>query len=137
MQRYILFLIFYYPSMKLLKYPLHAIYRIWFYVLASLPIVVLFPFYAIFLSRVEWFPYAFKLAKIWANFVLVGMGIVPKVEGRKNIQKKMSYMYTPNHVSIFDIMMVLSLAKSPFVFVAKAEFKRFLFLATFLKGHVF
>ena len=107
--------------MKLLSYPFYTFYRIWFYILASLPIVVLFPFYALSLSRTEWFPYAFRLAKFWADFVLVGMGLIPNVEGRKNLQKGKSYIYTPNHVSILDIMMVLSLAKSPFVFVAKAE----------------
>ncbi len=107
--------------MKLLKIPFWIIWRVWFYVLVLVPIVVLFPFLFISLLKETWYPYFFKLARIWAKTILYGMGFYPKIETEQEIIPEKSYMFIANHTSMTDVMLMLAVVKNPFVFVGKKE----------------
>lgn len=107
--------------MKLLKIPFWIIWRIWFYVLVLVPIVILFPFLFISLLKETWYPYFFKLARIWAKVILYGMGFYPKIETEQEIIPGKSYMFIANHTSMTDVMLMLAVVKNPFVFVGKKE----------------
>ncbi len=107
--------------MKLLKIPFWIIWRIWFYVLVLVPIIILFPFLFISLLKETWYPYFFKLARIWAKVILYGMGFYPKVEKEQEIIPGKSYMFIANHTSMTDVMLMLAVVKNPFVFVGKKE----------------
>lgn len=108
--------------MKFLKYPLTLLYRIWFYILVLVPIIVLFPFiFATILSE-KTYPLFFKIARIWAKFILIGMGFHYKIEGDGVFEDGKSYMLVANHTSMTDIMLMLIAVKNhPFVFVGKKE----------------
>ncbi|PKQ45714.1 lysophospholipid acyltransferase family protein [Confluentibacter flavum] len=107
--------------MIVFKYIFWALYRIWFYILVALPIFIAFPILLISISRESWYPFFFKIARIWAKIILIGMGFRWKIEKEQTPEKYKSYMFIANHTSMADIMLMLVAIKNPFVFVGKKE----------------
>lgn len=107
--------------MVIVKYPFWVLYRIWFYVLVAIPIIVLFPILLVSISREKWYPFFFKLARFWAKFILIGMGFNYKIIKEQVPDISKSYMFIANHTSMTDIMLMLVAVKNPFVFVGKKE----------------
>ncbi|WP_166960120.1 lysophospholipid acyltransferase family protein [Yeosuana marina] len=107
--------------MKIFKYIFWVLYRVWFYILVIIPIIILFPILFISILKETWYPYFFKLARFWAQFILIGMGFKVKVEAHQIPEKDKSYMFIANHTSMADVMLMLAVIKNPFVFVGKKE----------------
>ncbi|WP_395065560.1 lysophospholipid acyltransferase family protein [Flavobacterium sp.] len=107
--------------MRLLKIVFWTLYRIWFYILMGVFIIIMLPFLVISILREEWYPYFFIMARIWARGILLGMGFYYKVEREQELEQGKSYMLTANHTSMVDIMLMLALVRNPFVFVGKKE----------------
>ena len=108
--------------MKYIKYPLTLLYRIWFYILVLVPIIVLFPFIFLTIISEKTYPLFFKIARLWAKMILIGMGFHYKINGDTIFEEGKSYMLVANHTSMTDIMLMLVLVKNhPFVFVGKKE----------------
>lgn len=100
----------------------HVLYRIWFYVLVALPIVVFLPFLVLTTLSEKTYKEFFWLARnIWARTILYGMGCFPKITTEQSMEKGKSYMLVANHTSMLDIMLMLVVSKNPFVFVGKKE----------------
>ncbi len=119
--------------MKLIKYPFWILYRIWFYVLIAIPIIVLLPLLLISILKEEWYPMFFKLARIWAGFILFGMGFRWIIEREQVPVMYKSYMFIANHTSMADIMLMLVSVKNPFVFVGKKELAKIPLFGFFYK----
>lgn len=119
--------------MKFFKYIFWIFYRIWFYILVAIPILVLLPFLLVSISREQWYPYFFKLARLWAKFILVGMGYNYNIERLQTPDTKASYMFVANHTSMTDIMLMLTSVKNPFVFVGKKELAKIPLFGFFYK----
>ena len=120
--------------MKIIKYPFWIIYRIWFYILVALPIIILFPILIVVISREKWYPAFFRIARIWAKFILLGMGFGWKVKKEESLVKGKSYMFIANHTSMIDIMLMLVMGKkNPFVFVGKKELAKIPLFGFFYK----
>ena len=120
--------------MKILAFPFWILYRIWFYVLVALPIVIMFPLLIISISREEWYPFFFKLARFWSKVILFGMGMPWKIEREQDLEKGKSYMFIANHTSMLDIMLMLvSVKDNPFVFVGKKELAKIPLFGFFYK----
>ena len=119
--------------MKIFKNIFWVLYRIWFYVLVALPILILFPFLIVSILKESWYPYFFKLARIWARFILIGMGFNVKIENQQRLEKNKSYMFVANHTSMADIMLMLVSVKNPFVFVGKKELAKIPLFGFFYK----
>lgn len=83
--------------------------------------MVMSPVLIISILRQEWYPYFFKLARIWATLILFGMGFRPIIRREEQWKKGQSYMFVANHTSMTDIMLMLYVTKNPFVFVGKKE----------------
>jgi 1-acyl-sn-glycerol-3-phosphate acyltransferase len=98
--------------MRILKIIFWIFWRVWFYIIIALPIVIMFPLLLISISSDKLYPFFFKLARVWAKTILFGMGFYYKVE---------RYMFSANHTSITDVMLMLAINKNPFVFVGKKE----------------
>ncbi|WP_209401049.1 1-acyl-sn-glycerol-3-phosphate acyltransferase [Pseudozobellia sp. WGM2] len=106
----------------LLKKIGYTLYRIWFYILVALPILIFFPFLLISTLSEKWYPYFFWLARnLWAKPILFGMGCPPKITWQQKFEKGRSYMLVANHTSMLDIMLMMYISKNPFVFVGKKE----------------
>lgn len=119
--------------MKIFKYPLWILYRIWFYILVIVPIIILFPILVISILKEEWYPYFFKMARLWAKIILIGMGFRWIIKKEQIPEPTKSYMFIANHTSMADIMLMLVTAKNPFVFVGKAELAKFPIFGFFYK----
>ena len=102
-----------------------TLWRVWFYILIAVPIIVMFPFLLLFTSKEKYYPQFFFLARVWAKIILYGMGFYPIVKKLETPQKGKSYMFVANHTSMTDIMLMLSIVKNPFVFVGKKELAKF------------
>lgn len=100
----------------------HTLYRIWFYILVTVPIFIFFPFLLAATLSEKWYPQFFWLARtLWATPILYGMGCPPRITREQKIQGGKSYMLVANHTSMLDIMLMLYVSKNPFVFVGKKE----------------
>jgi len=119
--------------MAFFKYPFWLLYRIWFYILVAIPIIIMFPLLIISISREEWYPYFFKLARIWSKFILIGMGFGYKITREETPDPNKSYMFVANHTSMADIMLMLVAVKNPFVFVGKQELAKIPLFGFFYK----
>ena len=93
----------------------------------------MFPFLVISILKETWYAYFFVMARIWAKFILFGMGFFPKVEIDQEIVEGKSYMFVSNHTSMTDIMLMLSVVKNPFVFVGKKELAKIPLFGFFYK----
>jgi len=100
----------------------HILYRIWFYILVSLPIFVFFPLLLLTTLSERTYPQFFWLARnLWANTIIYGMFCFPRISYEQRLEKGKSYMLVANHTSMLDIMMMLKTSKNPFVFIGKKE----------------
>ena len=108
--------------LKLIRPLGYVLYRIWFYILVAVPILIFFPFLVLFASREIWYPQFFWMARtLWAKPILYGMFCWPSVTYAEKLQNGKSYMLVANHTSMLDIMLMLVVSKNPFVFVGKKE----------------
>jgi 1-acyl-sn-glycerol-3-phosphate acyltransferase len=107
--------------MIIFKYTFWILYRLWFYILVIIPIIILFPILIVSVSKEEWYPLFFRIARLWSTIILVGMGFRWKIEKEQILEEGKSYMFIANHTSMIDIMLMLVTIKNPFVFVGKKE----------------
>lgn len=119
--------------MKILRYILTPFYRIWFYILVTLPIIVMFPLLLLSILKESWYPFFFKLARFWATIIIFGMGFYPVIKRETKYIKGKSYMFVSNHTSMADIMLMLYTVKNPFVFVGKKELSKIPIFGFFYK----
>lgn len=119
--------------MKGIRIIFWTLWRIWFYILMAIPILIMFPFLVLSILSEKGYPYFFFMARIWAKFILFGMGFHYKVESEKEIDSKKSYMIVANHTSMADIMLMLAIVKNPFVFVGKQELAKIPIFGFFYK----
>jgi 1-acyl-sn-glycerol-3-phosphate acyltransferase len=104
-----------------MRYILMSLYRVWFYILMGIPIVILFPVLLVLTISEKTYHLFFKVARFWAAVILYGMGFWPIIKRAEPMKKDQSYMLIANHTSMTDIMMMLLISKNPFVFVGKKE----------------
>lgn len=119
--------------MIVFKYIFWVLYRIWFYVLVALPILLLLPVLVVSILKESWYPYFFRLARFWAKFILTGMGFNVKIDRDQIPDPEKSYMFVANHTSMTDIMLMLVAIKNPFVFVGKKELAKIPLFGFFYK----
>ncbi|MEW7289409.1 lysophospholipid acyltransferase family protein [Aquimarina sp. 2304DJ70-9] len=119
--------------MSILKKILTLLWRIWFYVLMGVPIIIMFPVLLVLTSREKWYPQFFVVARFWARIVLYGMGFMPRVSKEAQPDLNKSYMVVANHTSMTDIMFMLHCVKHPFVFVGKKELAKIPIFGFFYK----
>ncbi len=100
----------------------HVLYRVWFYILVTVPILLFFPLLLLFTISEKTYHQFFWLARnFWAVPILYGMGCFPKIQRQQRMEKGKSYMLVANHTSMLDIMLMLIVSRNPFVFVGKKE----------------
>ncbi len=107
--------------MQIFKSFLILLWRIWFYAWMLGTILFLLPVLVVVISKEKWYPIFFKIARIWAKTLLFVMGFSTEVTTEQQPEKNKSYLFCPNHTSIIDIMLMLSITENPFVFVGKKE----------------
>jgi 1-acyl-sn-glycerol-3-phosphate acyltransferase len=119
--------------MKILKNIFWALWRVWFYMMMGIPILIMLPFLVVSILKEKWYPYFFVMARIWAKCILICCGFYYKVEREQAIERDKSYMFVANHTSMADIMLMLAVNSNPFVFVGKKELARIPLFGFFYK----
>lgn len=119
--------------MKGIKIIFWTLWRMWFYILFTIPIVIMSPLLVASIVSKKGYPYYFKMSRIWAKFILFGMGFYYKIERNQILESDKSYMIVANHTSMVDIMLMLAVVKSPFVFVGKKELAKIPLFGFFYK----
>ena len=119
--------------MKGIKIVFWIFWRIWFYIVMAIPILIMLPFLVASIITESGYSYFFKMARIWAKFILFGMGFYYKIERLQKLEKGKSYMIVANHTSMTDIMLMLAVVKNPFVFVGKKELAKIPLFGFFYK----
>ena len=94
----------------------------WFYLLSSTLVIILFPLLALLLLFPDGYRPFFWIARnLWARTVLLGTGFWMKKTFKTTVDLKKNYMLVANHSSYIDIMLMFAAAPNPFVFVGKKE----------------
>ena len=119
--------------MKIIKIIFWTLWRIWFYLMMGVPIIIMFPFLLVSILKEEWYRYFFIMARIWAKFILITSCFYWKVKSEQVIAMDKSYMFVGNHTSMTDIMLMLAVVKNPFVFVGKKELTKIPLFGFFYK----
>ncbi|HEX9152106.1 MAG TPA: 1-acyl-sn-glycerol-3-phosphate acyltransferase, partial [Flavobacterium sp.] len=76
--------------MRAVKIIFWTFWRIWFYVLMAIPILVMFPLLVLSILTERGYPYFFKMARIWAKFILFGMGFYYKIDKNQELESHKS-----------------------------------------------
>lgn len=124
---------FTFGQMKLLKSLFWILWRIWFYLMMGVPIILMLPFLLLSIAKENWYPYFFVMARIWAKFILFSCGFYYRIDAEQEIDPKKSYMFVANHTSMTDIMLMLAVVRNPFVFVGKKELAKIPLFGFFYK----
>lgn len=119
--------------MKILKKIFWTVWRIWFYVVMLVLILIMFPFLFASILTESGYPYFFKMSRVWAKGTLFLMGFYYKIEKSEKLDKNKSYMFVANHTSITDIMLMLAAVDNPFVFVGKVSLSKIPLFGFFYK----
>jgi len=101
--------------------------------MVALPILVLFPILIFSILKEEWYPFFFKIARLWAKCILIGMGFRWIIDSEQTPELDNGYMFVANHTSMTDIMLMLVTVKNPFVFVGKKELAKIPLFGFFYK----
>jgi len=119
--------------MKIFKNIFYIIWRVWFISWVLLTIIAIFPVLIIVTSSEKLYPTFFKIARAWANTILFVMGFRIDLYEDQVLEKEKSFMFCPNHTSMIDVMVMLSVTKNPFVFVGKKELTKIPIFGYFYK----
>ena len=84
--------------------------------------------------RRDWYPVFYKLCRLWAYVILIGMGWYWHVQWAEQLDKNKSYVFVANHTSMIDIMLMFVIIKqNPLVFVGKKELAKIPLFGYFYK----
>lgn len=98
------------------------LWRVWFYILAAIPVITLFPILLLIASHKNGYPVLYWIARnVWSPFILFGMGFYVRTKFAKPLPEGISYLLVANHTSYIDPFVMLRVSKNPFVFVGKKE----------------
>lgn len=85
-------------------------------------------------AKESFFPFFYKILHIWGKLVLFLMGFRAEVTMEEALIPHKSYMFSANHTSMIDPMLLLALIrKNPFVFVGKVELTKIPIFGFFYK----
>lgn len=107
--------------MRYVSFLVRRIWCGWFFLSGFISFLPLYPVFLILLSREKWFPYAFRLKKIWAHWIIFTTGIFYKITFEEKPDCNKAYVICPNHSSYLDIVLTNISFPCYFHFMGKAE----------------
>lgn len=107
--------------MKVLKGILGNIYKVYFFLVVAISLILLYPAYFILLNKEKYFQSGFKLVRFQARLILFLVGVRYEVHGKISNDQNISYIICPNHSSYLDILMLYAVFPHYFVFLGKKE----------------
>lgn len=93
---------------------------VWIAFWFAVSFLLLYPFFALFLSKEKWYPHANRLRKVWAWFLVCVSFIRVKITKEDELPKGPA-VYVSNHTSYWDIIAMGLIAPPKYAFMAKME----------------
>ena len=110
------------------------LWRAWFYILASIPVLILFPILASLCFLKKGYNGIFWIAKIYlVTICIIWLWVLFKNRIQETISKNISHILVSNHTSYLDPFIMFRVSKTPFVFVGKKELSKIPILVLFIK----
>ncbi|CAM1334465.1 lysophospholipid acyltransferase family protein [Tenacibaculum aestuariivivum] len=122
--------------MKYILFPFRFVWRLWFYLLMMISVIIMSPFVLILLSDEKYYGTFWKLIRIWAFFLIYGMGFRLRFEKQQQIEGEKSYIFIANHTSLLDPWIMIASSKNPILFVGKKELSKLPLFGFFYKKAV-
>ena len=110
--------------MEFTKNIFRAVWRVWFYVYFGLSIIIMIPFLFFLTMNESQYSKLYKIIRGFSKSLVFVMGFRLKKETEELLDSTKSYMFCPNHTSMMDPFILISMVKNPIVFVGKAELKK-------------
>ena len=105
--------------MNIVKIPFLLIWRMWFYIIIFVTIILMSPLLFILSIKHDYYPYLWKLIRAWSKLLIYAMGFRLEFDFDESIDPNKSYMFCPNHGSLLDPFVLIVSSKNPIVFVGK------------------
>ncbi|MDG1954920.1 MAG: lysophospholipid acyltransferase family protein [Polaribacter sp.] len=119
--------------MEFFKNILRLIWRVWFYVFFGISLIVMMPVLFVLTIHENQYPFLYKIIRWFSKTLIFVMGFRLKKEILEPLDIGKSYMFCPNHTSMLDPFILISMVKNPIVFVGKAELKKIPIFGFFYK----
>ncbi len=109
--------------MKWIKKFLQILWRIWFFIVTSIVVLLISPLlvYTLIFDKILLFN---KIKRWAANTILFFMGIRCKTEFPPGYDPNRQYMVIANHTSALDIFTLIKIFSFPFIFIGKKELSK-------------
>ena len=121
--------------MKWIGYLLSSLWRLWFLLIFILVFIAFIPALFFFTSIIKNEIIVASLTRYWSKITLLLSFIIPKVEWEEKLDKKMQYIFCPNHVSTLDIPLILAVLPMPLQYMGKAEITKIPLFGYFYKNN--
>src|SRR6478609_4966384 len=89
--------------MSAIKNFLKIVFAIYFAISTLIGFLVLYPFFALFLSNKKWYGAGHFTRKIWGRWLFISGGLLVKQIEEVPVDWDEAYVVTPNHTSYLDI----------------------------------
>jgi 1-acyl-sn-glycerol-3-phosphate acyltransferase len=122
--------------MKLFKNILRVIWRIWFYILFAISLLIMVPFFLVLTSDEKYYPIFWKFVRVLSKVLIYGTGFRIDKTIEQKIDRNKSYMFCPNHSSLLDPFVLAVMSKNPIVFIGKKELVKIPIFGFFYKKTV-
>ncbi|WP_347173044.1 lysophospholipid acyltransferase family protein [Polaribacter uvawellassae] len=110
--------------MEFFKNIFRVIWRVWFYVFFGVSLLLMMPFLFILSFNDNQYAALYKIIRGFSKSLIFVMGFRLKKEIEEPLDNTKSYMFCPNHTSMLDPFILVSMNKNPIVFVGKSELKK-------------
>jgi 1-acyl-sn-glycerol-3-phosphate acyltransferase len=110
-----------------------ALWKLFFVLNFVCSMIVLYPVFAILLSRACWYRKAFGLMRIWARWVLHVPGIFLRIHRETPAHNGSPCVYVANHASYLDIVISYIVVPHYFVYMGKLEIDKAPLLRIFFR----
>ena len=119
--------------MNLFNNILRAVWRVWFYVFFGISLIIMMPILFLLTISEKQYGALYKIIRGFSKTLVFVMGFRLKIKVDEHIDSLQSYMFCPNHTSMMDPFVLISMVKNPIVFVGKAELKKIPIFGFFYK----
>ncbi len=111
---------------------IYAIYKIWIGLVFWLSLLILYPFFKIFLSKKKWFPLVFRLKKLWSKIIRI-LILCPIDIEQQTAFPSPPYIIVSNHSSYLDTVFMFAIIPDYFLFMGKGELLKWPLFRLFFK----
>ncbi len=112
---------------------LKLLFAVYFGISTLIGFIILYPFFALFLSNKKWYGAGHTTRRIWGWWLFISGGLIVKQVEEEPVDWNRAYVVTANHTSYLDIP-TLAVKLPMFVnFMAKIELARIPFFGIFFR----